>query len=205
MSFQPWLALVNRKVKKPENIDCDNAVDLLKNMARALSGAFSASCIEVKKRKFSSAAKVETDKRGQANLQSTNAIDWEERGTALKDNLGFRAARHQPSNAAEAVLQGLSRDPKGKGKVVDEERHFELLLGVGLALAILVALGSSCFIVGLKVKPRAPSYWSNRTWSPFHNDFEAEVDVTMELRDTVQQLFDMTTKKETPTMKHHPP
>ena len=44
MSFQPWLALVNRKVKKPENIDCDNAVDLLKNMARTLSGAFSASC-----------------------------------------------------------------------------------------------------------------------------------------------------------------
>ncbi|CAJ1364136.1 unnamed protein product [Effrenium voratum] len=116
---EDWLH-PSAKVKKPENIDCDNAVDLLKNM-------------------------------------------------------------------------------------VDEERHFELLLGVGLALAILVALGSSCFIVGLKVKPRAPSYWSNRTWSPFHNDFEAEVDVTMELRDTVQQLFDMTTKKETPTMKHHPP
>ena len=35
--------------------------------------------------------------------------------------------------------------------------------------------------------------------------FLRQVDVTMELRDTVQQLFDMTTKKETPTMKHHPP
>lgn len=80
--------------------------------------------------------------------------------------------------------------------MVDADRHFEIVLGAVLFIAVLGALGSSCFLIGGKVKPRPPGYWTSRSWNPFHDDFRAEVDVTMELRDTVQQLFDMTTRKE---------
>lgn len=80
--------------------------------------------------------------------------------------------------------------------MVEEERHFALLLDVGLCLATLVALGCVSFIVGGWVKPRAPRYWTRRTWNPFIDDYYAEVEVTSELRDIIQQLFDMTTQSE---------
>ncbi|CAL1168145.1 unnamed protein product [Cladocopium goreaui] len=80
--------------------------------------------------------------------------------------------------------------------MVEEERHFALLLDVGLCMATLVALGCVSFIVGGWVKPRAPKYWTRRTWNPFSDDYYAEVEVTSELRDIVQQLFDMTTQSE---------
>eukprot|EP00913_Durusdinium_trenchii_P032894 g30793.t1 len=47
-------------------------------------------------------------------------------------------------------------------KMVEDERHFALMLDVGLCLMTLVALGSISFIVGGWVKPRAPGYWTHR-------------------------------------------
>eukprot|EP00930_Biecheleria_cincta_P059580 TRINITY_DN45288_c0_g1_i1.p1 TRINITY_DN45288_c0_g1~~TRINITY_DN45288_c0_g1_i1.p1 ORF type:complete len:403 (-),score=76.81 TRINITY_DN45288_c0_g1_i1:462-1670(-) len=80
--------------------------------------------------------------------------------------------------------------------MLDEERHWEIVLGACFCLSMLVLLASICFILGLKVKPRPPSYWTHRPWSPFTDDFQGEVDVTEALGEAVQALFDMTTKKD---------
>merc|ERR1719409_893378 len=50
--------------------------------------------------------------------------------------------------------------------------------------------------LGTHLRPRPPAYWSKKPWNPFTDDFEAEVDVTAELQETLQQLMDMTTKRD---------
>jgi len=47
--------------------------------------------------------------------------------------------------------------------------------------------------VGYYAKPKAPRYWTNSPWNPFFDSFLEEVDVTEELKDAVQELFDLTT------------
>lgn len=80
--------------------------------------------------------------------------------------------------------------------MLDEERHWEIVLAGCLFVAMLVLLASICFILGLRVKPRPPRYWTHKPWSPFTDEFEGEVDVTKELGEAVQELFDRTTKKD---------
>lgn len=74
--------------------------------------------------------------------------------------------------------------------------YLELFGYLGLMLSICVTLAGGSFFLGVKVKPRSPLYWKSRTWNPWSEDFEAEVDVTEELRQPIQGLINRTTKKE---------
>jgi len=109
-------------------------------------------------------------------------------------------AAHQEGPKKETVEEDCDECCKNVVDVwknmVEEERHVALLLDVGLCVASMVALGCVSFIVGGWVKPRAPRYWTRRTWNPFSDKYYAEVEVTEELRDIIQQLFDMTTQSE---------
>ncbi|CAK9005185.1 unnamed protein product [Durusdinium trenchii] len=107
----------------------------------------------------------------------------------MAGSLWLLAAQESQEDECENVVQLWK-------KMVEDERHFALMLDVGLCLMTLVALGSISFIVGGWVKPRAPGYWTHRPWSPFRDHYYSEVDVTEELRDIVQQLFDLCTQSE---------
>jgi len=72
----------------------------------------------------------------------------------------------------------------------------KLFVHVCCSVAVLVTIALASFYLGSRVKARAPWYWTNRTYNPWSDDFEAEVDVTKELQDSVQRLLDVTTIKE---------
>lgn len=80
--------------------------------------------------------------------------------------------------------------------LVDHEEWFKLWTITSISIAILVTLSLASFYLGSRVKPRAPSYWQHRTYNPWRDDFEAEVDVTQESLESVQRLLDVTTIKE---------
>eukprot|EP00928_Gymnodinium_smaydae_P044800 TRINITY_DN29904_c0_g2_i1.p1 TRINITY_DN29904_c0_g2~~TRINITY_DN29904_c0_g2_i1.p1 ORF type:complete len:504 (-),score=85.44 TRINITY_DN29904_c0_g2_i1:43-1554(-) len=66
-----------------------------------------------------------------------------------------------------------------------------------VALLCAFLLGWGLFKVGSWVKPQPPVYWTSYWRRPnwFGDMYKREVDVTNELRDTIQDLFDMTTKR----------
>lgn len=79
---------------------------------------------------------------------------------------------------------------------MEETRSFEFVLGAAGIVASLLAVIAGSFLLGAKVKPRPPSYWAHGTLNPFTDDFVGEVDVTQELREPVQRLLNLTTRRE---------
>ena len=78
-------------------------------------------------------------------------------------------------------------------KVVDN--RFVIYESMLISFFVGVVTMLCAFQIGKKVVPSPPRAWKTWTLVGFFNDnFYDEVDVTKELRDTIQELFDMTTE-----------
>lgn len=77
-----------------------------------------------------------------------------------------------------------------------ERRYKEGFMWIGGFTSFIVTVTIVGFWFGLRVKPRPPRYWKHRPWNIFRDDFDEEVDVTQELRESVQGLMDQTTIRE---------
>jgi len=76
-------------------------------------------------------------------------------------------------------------------------RRWDYLLALTAAvLVIAVAFAWVFFAVGRAAKPRRPRYWKYPPYCILRDRFYEEVDVTNELREPIQRLLDMTTKKD---------
>lgn len=80
--------------------------------------------------------------------------------------------------------------------LVINHRWLELTSTLMLMAALVCFITFCSFYLGMKIKPRAPAYWKHRTWNPWSDNFESEVDVTKELLEPVQRLLNHTTKRE---------
>jgi len=66
-------------------------------------------------------------------------------------------------------------------------------LKIYLSLWVMFFLGMLIFMVAARIKPCTPRYWKGKRWRrPFNDGFYAELDVTRQYRDAVQELFDVT-------------
>eukprot|EP00929_Paragymnodinium_shiwhaense_P119511 TRINITY_DN91426_c0_g1_i1.p1 TRINITY_DN91426_c0_g1~~TRINITY_DN91426_c0_g1_i1.p1 ORF type:complete len:477 (+),score=121.18 TRINITY_DN91426_c0_g1_i1:112-1542(+) len=114
------------------------------------------------------------------------------RADFLKDVLA-RGANHPKEGERERDCDSALAVAK---TLLDENRHWEFMMYLVVTLLGLAVLAFVSAWLGANLHPRPPSYWLNKPWNPFTDDFEAEVDVTEQLKDTMQELLDMTTKRE---------
>lgn len=77
---------------------------------------------------------------------------------------------------------------------LEADKYWELFLYFLLCMAFVALITSGSFVLGVYLKPRPPSYWSNRRMNFLTDQYDEEVDVTEELREPVQKLLDLTTK-----------
>lgn len=111
-------------------------------------------------------------------------------------------------NAETVEVNGVEMVPKktcqGAQDVLNDMladgRHVEVLCIIASIIAFFVLIIGSSMWVGRHIKPNRPIYWkNNKKYRPsewLSDSFKEEVDVTEELRDTVQKLFDATTLSE---------
>jgi len=77
-----------------------------------------------------------------------------------------------------------------------DARAGELAFFILAVVSCFASVGTCCFALGGRMKPRAPRYWKTWPANPWSDKYWAEVDVTDKLRVPVQRLFDWTTKPE---------
>eukprot|EP00929_Paragymnodinium_shiwhaense_P038605 TRINITY_DN20387_c0_g1_i1.p1 TRINITY_DN20387_c0_g1~~TRINITY_DN20387_c0_g1_i1.p1 ORF type:complete len:517 (+),score=62.03 TRINITY_DN20387_c0_g1_i1:55-1605(+) len=71
--------------------------------------------------------------------------------------------------------------------------RWKIYLSMALTLIFLYVVLKTVFYLGKLAKQAPPSYWRNASYLRHKDDFYEEVDVTKELKETVQKLIDMTT------------